>query len=209
MKKLGIFVVLVVLIMFLCVGSVFAAENYVQLRYEFGRTEDGESFHGTCNIFENNSLEGWTLGSRLITAENDFKLIEPYAVYRIGMGLGLGLVYSDPPGDDSAGLRLRYRFKVDDVASVYFIGTQYLGFNGADNVTDFWLSIKAVSEGPWYYSMEFRYWVVGQDVVNFHLRPAKLSYVFSNGLAPFVMLERHWVDGPKSDSAFAGIEIAF
>ncbi|MEA3463480.1 MAG: hypothetical protein U9R14_00105 [Patescibacteria group bacterium] len=212
MKKLGTIFVIMVLALLIDV-NVFADEvknNYLSLRYETGRnTETGDKFHGTYNVFENNSLKDWALGVRFITGEKGFKLIIPCAYYKVGKGFQLGAQYSsDSFNNESVGPSFRFIRPVGKIF-VFLNATQYFDTKDDKYKTDIFLSLKTLGQG-WYCGAEFWYYNIKNGTENLHFRPIRIGYRFKNNLAPFVMLQRKWNDqGLRADSILAGIEIKF
>ncbi len=193
--------------------DVFADEvknNYLLLRYETGRnTETHDRFHGTYNVFENNSLKDWALGFRFITGEKGFKLIIPCAYYKVGKGFQLGAQYSsDSFSNESVGPSFRFIRPISKIL-VFLNATQYFDAKDDKDKTDIFLSLKTLGQG-WYYGIEFWYYNIRGHTENLKFRPAKIGYRFKNGLGPFVMIQRHWDNkGLTTDSVLTGMEIRF
>ena len=212
MRKLSTIFAITVLVLLISI-DVFANEvknNYLLLRYETGRnTETHDKFHGTYNVFENNSLEDWALGMEFITGEKGFKLIIPSAYYKVGKGFQLGVKYSsDSFNNELAGPALRFIRPVGKIL-VFLNATQYFDTKDDKDKTDIFLSFKTLGPG-WYYGTEFWYYNIKNGTENLHFRPVRIGYRFSNDLAPFVMLQRHWNDqGLRTDSVLTGIDVKF
>lgn len=212
MKKLITIFVVMVLALLISI-DVFADEvkdNYFLLRYEVGKnTETHDKFHGTCSIFENNSLKDWALGVRFVSGEKGFKLIRPYVYYKVGKGLQLGVKYnSDSFNNESVGSSLRFIRPIRKIF-VFLNATQYFDTKDDKDTTDIFLSLKTMGQG-WYYGAEFWYYNIKHGTENLHFRPVRIGYRFKNGLAPFAMLQRKWNDqGFRADSVLIGAEIKF
>ncbi len=214
MRRLSTIFAIMVLALLISI-DVFADEvevknNYLLLRYETGRnTETHDKFHGTYNVLENNSLKDWALGLEFVTGEKGFKLIIPSAYYKVGKGFQLGAKYSsDSFNNELVGPSFRFIRPISKIL-VFLNATQYFDTKDDKDKTDIFLSFKTLGLG-WYYGMEFWYYDIRNSTENLHFRPVRIGYRFSNGLEPFVMLQRRWNDqGFRADSVLTGIEIKF
>ncbi len=211
MKKFSMIFVAMVLTLLISANAFGGAkENYLLSRYEAGKnSETDDCFHKTFNVIENNSLENWALGSKFITGENGFIFIKPYVCYKFGDGFQIGAEYGTSSLDkECAGPKFRFVGPVGKFF-VLFDVTQYFDLKDDKDTTDVYLNLKTMGLG-WYYGAEIWYYNVNNGTENLHLRPIKIGYRFQNGLAPFVMCERHWNDEElKTDSFFMGLEIKF
>jgi len=187
-----------------------AKNNYIMLRYENGKIENGESYTGTYNIFENNSLKKWSLGFRFITGENNFKLIIPCFYYKTSNGWQFGVEYiSDSLGNEKIGPSFRFIKSISKM-SIFSISTYYFDLKNNRNMIDLFLSLKNKKKLGWYYGVETWYYHTKNGTENFHFRPLKIGYKFKSGLAPFIMIQRKWNDkGIKTDAILTGLEIKF
>ena len=187
-----------------------AKNNYLMLRYEIGKIENGDSYSGTYNVFGNDSLKKWALGLRFITGENNFKLIIPCAYYKVGNGWQIGAEYSsDSLGNEKTGPAFRFIGPVGKMF-VFSTGTYYFDLNDDKNMIDLFLRLTNIKKQGWYYGMEAWYYHIKKGTENLHFRPLKIGYKFKNGLAPFVAIQRKWDDkGTQANAILSGLEINF
>ena len=211
MKKLSMIFAAMVLALLISANAFGETKNnYLSLRYEMGKnSETHDNFHGTYNVFENNSLKNWAFGFQYVTGEDGFMLMIPHACYKFGNGFQLGAKYSTNSfGNELAGPELHFVGPIGKIF-VYLNATQYFDSKGDGNTSDIFLSLKTMGLG-WYYGMEFWYYNVNNGTENLKFRPARIGYRFKNGLAPFISLQRHWNDqGYMADSILTGVEIKF
>ncbi len=209
MKNLLIVAIFVVL----SFTNAVAAENnnFVQLRFEAGQNkESGTGFFGTRLLFENNSLQNWTLGGKIGTGQNNFMYMNPHALYKVSSKFKIGSIYmNDSLRNESVGPTVRYTDTFGGVSTTVEY-SRYLDLHENNNLHDLWWSIGQNKKAGWKVGAEIWYFHYDEGTENFKLRPLKVSYIFSNGVTPFVMLQRHWNDkGLTTDAVLGGIELKF
>ncbi len=213
MKHICAIILLVLLFCQVLTPTIYAGgakDNYLMLRYETGKIENGDSYSGTYNIFGNNSLEKWALGFRFITGENNFQLIIPCVYYKVGNGWQFGVEYSsDSLGNEKAGPAFRFMGPIGSKVFVFSTGAYYFDFNDDRNMIDLFLRLTNNKKQGWYYGVEAWYYHTKNGTENLHFRPFKIGYKFKN-LAPFAAIQRKWNDqGMQADAILTGIEIRF
>lgn len=205
-------VTLMVMILTLLITDVFAAgrDNFIMLRYESGENIDtDESVHGTYNVFENNSLDDWALGFRVITGKNNFQMVSLHGFYKFQNGFQLGAKYdSDSLDHELMGPAFRYvgviRGKVFTILDV----AQYFSTKDNNDKLDIWLHLSLAKKQGWYVGTEVWYYNVRGGIRKLHYRPIKVGYRFKNGLAPFIMPQFRWDDGKyQAKSVLLGVNI--
>lgn len=198
----------------LLIAQVASAEmnNYFLFRYEHGWNDAlNQHFSEKYIILENNSLNKWALGTRLVGGENNFKLIIPHIFFKITPEFHIGARYSsDSIGNEFFGPALRYKGIIWEKFFTILDVTQYFDSNQKHDKTDAWLSVSLVKKEGWYCGFEIWYFNIRNGTENLKFRPLKVGYKLSNGLAPFLMIQRHWNNaGLKTDALLGGVEILF
>lgn len=189
-----------------------AKNNFFMLRYEQGKNNASEkNFSELYVIYENNYLEKWALATKIVSGENNFKLIEPQVFFKIHPSLHIGAKYSSASvGNDLVGLSIRYKSVLWKKVFTIIDATEYFDSEGDSEKTDIWFHVSQAKKQGWRWGAEAWYFNFHNGTENLKLRPIKVSYKFSNGLAPFLMLQRHWNNrGLQTDSIMGGIELSF
>lgn len=186
--------------------------NYLMIRYENGWIDKSDDqFSEAYAVFENNELEKWSLGTKIVSGENDFKLLNPHLFFKITPNIHIGGRYSTASiGNDSVGPSIRYRNVLWGKIFTILDATQYFDLEGLGDKTDIWLHVSQAKKQGWYYGSEVWYYNIRNGTENLKLRPIKIGYKFPTGIFPFIMIQRHWsVGNHQSDSILGGMEIIF
>jgi hypothetical protein len=207
MKK--IVIVLVAVSYYFISVNIVNAENYLLLRFGFNVDEKRDEKY---LVFEHYQKE-WTFGTKLIAADlgrgSDLLIFNPIICYKFSDYIHLGGRYIiDSLGNESIGPTFRF-VKFTEKLIFFFEGTQYFDLKGNNHKTD--TSFFVYTVGPeWYIGSEILFYHYHRGSNNLNLRPIKIGYRFKNGLAPFIMYERHWDDKkPGYNTIYTGIEYKF
>jgi len=202
---------LVIMILALLATDAFAGgDNFLMLRYETGENIDtNEEVHGTYNVFENNSLDDWALGFRVITGKNNFQMISLHSFYKFKNGFQLGAKYdSDSLDHELIGPAFRYVGVIKGKVFTILDVAQYFSTKDNHDKIDIWLHLSLVKKQGWYVGTEIWYYNVSGGIEKLHYRPIKIGYKFKNGLAPFIMPQLRWDDGEyRAKSILVGLDI--
>ena len=209
MKK--ILMIFIVIFLALPNADVFAGrDNFLMLRYETGETTDtNEEIHGTYNVFENNSLNDWALGFRVITGKNNFQMVSFHSFYKFQNGFQLGAKYDSVSLDhELIGPAFRYVGVIKGKVFTILDVAQYFSTRDNHDKIDVWLHLSLAKKQGWYVGTEIWYYHIRSVIDKCHYRPIKVGYKFKNGLAPFFMPQLRWDDGEyKATSALFGLDI--
>ncbi len=204
MKKI-LFVFMMTLIFFPTPG--FSGENYLQIRYGSEFDLDDYNYYF---ILENNSLENWAVGARIITLNNGFTILNPYFFWKKLNHSQFGIKYSrDSLGSESLGPAFRFINTMGPIF-VFFDSTYYIDFKEGNNKLDTWFHISTSNRNGFYYGAEVWYYTFKKGNKILNLRPIKVGYRSKNLPAPFIMLEKKWIDWKKEKSSiYFGLELRF
>ena len=207
--KIKSIIIFFVLVIFASVSNAEEKNNYLQLRYDLCKAEKGDILRGTQNVFENNSSQ-FALGTKLVTGEKGFILVNPYAFWKTNIGLQFGAKYStDSSNNEYAGVSIRFIRPIKDIG-VYVDAVYYKNLKNGNDKIDIFASLSKAISSEWRIGAETWFVDNREGSSNLSLRPIKLSYVFKNGLAPFIMPQIHWNDKGQRDEGFlGGIELKF
>lgn len=209
MKKLLVILFVVLASVGFSINSQ-AADNFLYFRIESGEKVSGsENFQGTYTVFENNGMEGVSLGTKIITGENGYNKLNPYAYKHLIYGLQLGVKYSeDSLRNEAFGASIRFKGNVGKVFMIFDYTREFDPKNGTAGKNDSWLYLTSTNPNfnfgaeVWYYNF------LGGDKY-LHLRPIRLSYKYES-MNFFIMPNFCWQDGKlTSRSVMTGIEAKF
>jgi len=207
------FFFIILLFLFTCTFSVSAEEiryNYLRLRYEVGKTNDGRGYNATSNLYENYKLKYAVLGFRVITKQKGYNIIVPHAYYKINKKFMLGGMYMFDSEDNEwmgPSIRLCGTYKR---AKCFLLYTYYFDLHENKNFHDAWVGVSNAVKQGWIYGSEIYYYSFKNGIENLKLRPLKIEYKFKNGIQPFIMFQRHFKDnGYRADALQIGLRLRY
>ena len=200
-------------VLFLCVigfvGNVQAANNFFYLRLEAGEKKaDSEKYQGTYLIFENNDIEGLSLGSKVITGNDGFIKFQPYAFKAIFSDWQLGLKYFyDSNGSEVLSPAIRFKGKIGKIFTILDYARDVDLKDGKNNKNDIWL-FTSTTNPKFNLGMEIWYFNFLNGAKYCHLRPIRFNYRW--GANFFIMPNLCYLDGAlTSRSVMIGMDFKF
>lgn len=200
-------------VLFLCaigfVGNVQAGDNFFYLRLEGGEKKvDSEKYQGTYLIFENNNIEGLSLGSKIITGNDGFIKLQPYVFKSVYSSWQLGVKYSyDSFGNEAASPSIRFKGKVWKIFTILDYARDFDLKDGKNNKNDVWL-YTSTTNPKFNLGMEVWYYNFLNGAKYCHVRPIRFSYRWKANF--FIMPNFCYLDGVlASRSVMVGMDFKF